>query len=172
MRGWNASGHAQFDRGRSSEADLVYFVEDDYLHYPNAIVDMVDAYIRFKGNLGTEVAIHPYDDPDNYLPKFIDETRVVLGRDRHWRTNKYSTFTFMCNPEIVRKFWSRFYTCATEYMTEWGEANEIQEGTTINHIWRWEVKLFTPIPSLALHMGYERQLDPYIDWKKLWDLIQ
>lgn len=172
LRGWNASGHAQFDRGRSSDADLVYFVEDDYLHYPNAIVDMVDSYERFKTNLGTEVAIHPYDDPDNYLPKFIDETRVVLGRDRHWRTNKYSTFTFMCNPEIVRKFWSRFYTCATEYMTEWGEANEIQEGTTINHIWRWEVKLFTPIPSLALHMGYERQLDPYIDWKKLWDLIQ
>lgn len=62
-------------------------------------------------------------------------------------------------------------SCATEYMTEWGEANEIQEGTTINHIWRWEVKLFTPIPSLALHMGYERQLDPYIDWKKLWDSI-
>lgn len=171
QRGWNASGLAQFDAGRGSSADLVYFVEDDYLHYPTAIEEMVNAYRLFKRNLGTEVAIHPYDDPDNYLPLFIDECRVVLGKNRHWRTNKYSTFTFMCNPEIVRKFWSRFYTVATEYMTEWGEKNEIQEGTTINHIWRWEVKLFTPIPSVALHMGYERQLDPFIDWKALWDSV-
>lgn len=171
QRGWNASGLAQFDAGRSSNADLVYFVEDDYLHYPSAIEEMVQAYRNFKRNLGTEVAIHPYDDPDNYLPLFIDECRIVLGKYRHWRTNKYSTFTFMCNPDIVRKFWSRFYTVATEYMTEWGEKNEIQEGTTINHIWRWEVKLFTPIPSLALHMGYERQLDPFIDWEKLWDSV-
>jgi hypothetical protein len=171
QRGWNASGLAQFDAGRGSSADLVYFVEDDYLHYPTAIEEMVNAYRLFKRNLGTEVAIHPYDDPDNYLPLFIDECRVVLGKNRHWRTNKYSTFTFMCNPEIVRKFWSRFYTVATEYMTEWGEKNEIQEGTTINHIWRWEVKLFTPIPSVALHMGYERQLDPFIDWKSLWDSV-
>jgi FkbM family methyltransferase len=171
QRGWNASGHAQFDRGRSSTADLVYFVEDDYLHYPTAIEEMVQAYRTFKRNLGDEIAIHPYDDPDNYLPLFIDECRIVLGKKRHWRTNKYSTFTFMCNPDIVRKFWSRFYTVATEYMTEWGEKNQIQEGTTINHIWRWEVKLFTPIPSVALHMGYERQLDPFIDWKALWDSI-
>ena len=170
-RGWNSSGHAQFDRGRASEADLVYFIEDDYLHYPTAIDEMVHAYKTFKRNLGVEIALHPYDDPDNYLPLFIDECRIVLGKNRHWRTNKYSTFTFMCNPEIVRKFWSRFYTVATEYMTEWGEKNEIQEGTTINHLWRWEVKLFTPIPSLALHMGYERQLDPFIDWKALWDSV-
>lgn len=171
QRGWNASGLAQFEAGRSSNADLVYFVEDDYLHYPTAIQEMIDAYSTFKKNLGIEVAIHPYDDPDNYLPLYIDECRVVLGKKRHWRTNKYSTFTVMCSPEIVKKFWSRFYTVATEYMTEWGEKNQIQEGTTINHIWRWEVKLFTPIPSVALHMGYERQLDPYIDWKALWDSI-
>lgn len=171
QRGWNASGLAQFDAGRSSDADLVYFVEDDYLHYPTAIEEMIDAYLTFKKNLGIEVGIHPYDDPDNYLPLYIDECRIVLGKNRHWRTNKYSTFTVMCSPEIVRKFWSRFYTVATEYMTEWGEKNQIQEGTTINHIWRWEVKLFTPIPSVALHMGYERQLDPYIDWKALWDSI-
>lgn len=171
QRGWNASGLAQFDQGRGSKADLVYFVEDDYLHYPTAIEEMVDAYLTFKRNLGSEVAIHPYDDPDNYLPLFIDECRIVLGVNRHWRTNKYSTFTFMCSPDIVRKFWSRFYTVATEYMTEWGEKNQIQEGTTINHIWRWEIKLFTPIPSVALHMGYERQLDKYIDWKALWDSV-
>lgn len=172
VRGWNSSGYEQFERGRSSNADLVYFVEDDYLHYPTAIEEMIDSYITFKRNLGTEVAIHPFDDPDNYKPNYISPCRVVLGKNRRWRTNEYATFTFMCNPEIVREHWSRFYTLSTEYMTEWGERNQIHEGTTINHIWRWETKLFTPIPSVALHMQFEEQKDPYLNWKELWDSIQ
>ena len=56
-------------------------------------------------------------------------------------------------------------------MTEWGEHNKIHEGTTINHIWRNDAKLFTPIPSLALHMGFDEQKDAYLDWKELWDSI-
>jgi hypothetical protein len=172
VRGWNASGYEQFERGRSSDADLVYFVEDDYLHYPSAITEMVESYYTFKFNLGKEVAIHPFDDPDNYKPEYIMPTRVVLGKDRRWRTNEYTTFTFLCNPEIVKKHWSKFYTLATEYMTEWGENNNIHEGTTINSIWRDDVILFTPIPSVALHLQFEEQRDRYLDWETLWKSIE
>ena len=171
LRGWNASGYEQFERGRASKADLIYFVEDDYLHYPTAIEEMVNDYLTFKNNLGVEVAIHPFDDPDNYKPKYIEECRIVLGEKRRFRTNTYSTFVFMCSPKIVRDNWSIFYTLSTEYMTEWGEKNNIHEGTTINKLWRDNVKLFTPIPSLALHMGFDEQKDAYLDWKELWDSI-
>jgi hypothetical protein len=58
---------------------------------------------------------------------------------------------------------------ATEYGTLWGEMNHVNESTMINKIWREEVTLFTPIPSVALHMAYETQKDPYLDWKELWD---
>lgn len=170
-KGWNASGYAQFDKGRESNADLVYFVEDDYLHYPTAIEEMIDAYLLFKKNTGREIAIHPFDDPDNYKPLYILPSRIVLGKNRHWRTNEYTTFSFMCNPEVVRKHWSSFYTLATEYMTEWGEKNNVHEGTTINKIWREDVLLFTPIPSVALHMQYEEQKDAYLDWTQLWNSI-
>lgn len=169
MEGWQASGLAQFERGRDSDADLVYFVEDDYLHYPTAIDEMVDAYYAFKENTGNEVAIHPFDDPDNYKADWLEPCRVVYGKNRRWRTNLHSTFTFMCNPDVVRKHWSILYMMATEYGTLWGEMNNIHEGTTINKVWREEVTLFTPIPSLALHMAYETQRDPYLDWKALWD---
>jgi hypothetical protein len=171
IEGWNSSALAQFERGRDSDADLVYFVEDDYLHFPEAIKEMVSAYELFKYKLNDEVAIHPFDDPDNYKPRWIIPTKIVYGHGRRWRTNQYTTFTFMCNPEIIRKNWSIFYTLATEYGTEWGEAFNIHEGTTINKIWRESVCLFTPIPSVALHMQYKDQMDPYIDWKKLWDSI-
>ena len=171
LRGWNSSGYEQFERGRASDADLVYFVEDDYLHVSTAIEEMVDAYQEFNKNLGLDVAIHPFDDPDNYLPKYIAECRIVLGKNRRFRTNEYSTFVFLSSSELIRKHWSKFYTLATEYMTEWGEHNKIHEGTTINHIWRNDAKLFTPIPSLALHMGFDEQKDAYLDWKELWDSI-
>lgn len=53
----------------------------------------------------------------------------------------------------------------------WGELNGVHEGTTINKIWRESIPLFTPIPSIALHMQYMAQKDPYIDWQSLWDSI-
>lgn len=169
LEGWQASALAQFERGRDSDSDLVYFVEDDYLHYPDAIDEMVDAYLMFKKNLGREVSIHPFDDPDNYLPVWIEPCRIVYGTKRHWRTNFHTTFTMLCNPSIVRSNWHLFYTMATEYGTHWGEMNHINETTMVNKIWRDDVVLFTPIPSVALHMAYETQKDPYLDWKDLWD---
>lgn len=169
--GFNASALSQFQTAMESEANLVYLVEDDYLHYPSAITEMVDAYLTFKTNLGAEVAIHPFDDPDNYLPTAIEPCRIVYGRNRHWRTNTYSTFTVMFNPEVIREYWSVFYTLATEYRTQWGERNNVHEGTTINELWRGPIPLFTPIPSLALHMQFTAQKDPYLSWKALWNSL-
>jgi hypothetical protein len=42
----------------------------------------------------------------------------------------------------------------------------------VNKIWREDVTLFTPIPSVALHVQYEAQKDPYLDWKELWESIK
>jgi hypothetical protein len=61
---------------------------------------------------------------------------------------------------------------ATEYGTLWGEINNVHEGTMVNKIWREDVTLFTPIPSVALHVQYEAQKDPYLDWKELWESIK
>jgi hypothetical protein len=78
----------------------------------------------------------------------------------------------MCNPQLVKRYWSLFYTMATEYGTLWGEINNVHEGTMVNKIWREDVTLFTPIPSVALHVQYEAQKDPYLDWKELWESIK
>lgn len=171
--GHNHSALKFFERAKKSKADLVYLIEDDYLHTPSAVSEMVKDYQEFKSKLGgQEVCLHPFDDPDNYLPEHILPTRVVQGSKRHWRVNYYTTFSFMCSPNVVRENWDKFSLLAKEYMTEWGEKNGIHEGTTINEIWRTSVVLFTPIPSLALHMQFERQKDKYINWESWWDSIK
>jgi hypothetical protein len=170
--GHNYSALQFFSQAKKSKADLVYLIEDDYLHFPSALEEMIEDYQTFKRNLQREVCLHPFDDPDNYRPEYIFPTRVVLGDKRHWRVNTYTTFSIFCSPEIIRGHWEKFKLLSTEYMTEWGEKNNIHEGTTINEIWRNDVVLFTPIPSLALHMQFEEQKDKFIDWKKLWDSIE
>jgi hypothetical protein len=170
-RGWNESALKQFEMGKESSSDLIYFVEDDYLHYEDAIQEMIDEYGNISSLVQNEVAIYPFDEPRNYTGSFIENSLVVYGKNRHWRTVTFSPFTLMCNPKIVRENWPDFYTLATEYMTEWGIKNNITEDTTISNIWRNRVMLFNPIPSLALHLQFEEQKDPYINWKDLWDSI-
>lgn len=170
--GHNESALAQFTEAKNSDADLIYNIEDDYLHHENCMEEMIDSYITFKKNLSQEVAIHPFDDPDNYKQRFIEPTRIVLGSKRHWRLNSYTTFSFLSSPTVVKENWDLFYKLAKLYMTPFGEANNIHEGTTINKIWREKVILFTPIPSLALHMQYEEQKDKFINWQEWWNKVE
>ena len=42
--------------------DLWYHVEDDYLHKPEAIQDMIDSVDQFESNTGALIAVNPHDD--------------------------------------------------------------------------------------------------------------
>lgn len=169
VSGNNNSYLFQLETAKNSNADLVYLIEDDYLHFESALFEMIEDYINFSKHIGQNVAIYPFDDPINYVGKYIEDSKVVLGCKRHWRTNTYSTGSFMINPKIIRDNFDIYYKFCKLYMTPFGYALNIHEGTTINKIWREQVYLFTPIPSLALHMQYDEQKDKFLDWKELWD---
>ncbi|OBI14232.1 hypothetical protein A5714_14085 [Mycobacterium sp. E2462] len=170
-RGYNASCLASFSTARTVARDLVYLVEDDYLHTPSAVAEMLEAHALFKKRFGgREVALHPYDDPKNYWgPIFSHEDcRVVYGSDRHWRTNTHTTNTCWVEAETLRRNWPLFEQLALHSSTPYGVEQHIFEASTINTIWREQALLFTPIPSLALHLQYEEHRDPYIDWSQWW----
>jgi hypothetical protein len=170
--GYNASCLASFSTARDEARDLVYFVEDDYLHAPSAIVEMLETHPLFREKLGgREVALHPYDDPKNYWsPIFSQENcRVMHGPKRHWRTNTHTTNTCWVETETLRRNWELFERLARYSSTPYGQHQHISEASTINRIWREQVCLFTPIPSLALHLQHEEHKDPYLDWAAWWD---
>ncbi|MCV7410466.1 hypothetical protein AWC05_00280 [Mycobacterium florentinum] len=170
-RGYNASCLASFSRARDDARELVYLVEDDYLHTPSAIQEMFDVHKLLRDKLGgREVALHPYDDPDNYRhPIFSrEDCRVVYGTERHWRTNTHTTNTCWIELETLGRNWELFELLARHSSTPYGQEHHIFEASTINTIWREQVALFTPIPSLALHLQYEGHKDPYLDWTRWW----
>ncbi|MHA7652229.1 hypothetical protein ACX9NE_14095 [Mycobacterium sp. ML4] len=170
--GYNASCHASFSKARDDASELVYFVEDDYLHAPSAIQEMLEAHVLFKDKLGgREVALHPYDDPRNYRSRIFSQERcrVLLGTRRHWRTNTHTTNTCWVEIETLRRNWRLFELLALHSSTPYGQAHHIFEATTINRIWREQLTLFTPIPSLALHLQDEGHKDPYLNWQVWWE---
>ena len=172
--GPNQSALSQFEYCKNSTADLVYSVEDDYLHSPSALYEMLSEYeyLSSKYNLPQPLCIFPWDEPENYEPKHNTPELIMRGQYRHWKTGWGTTFTMMTSPKVFHDHWNLFKKLATEYQ-EWdgtGNKNDtIHEGNTISYIWSKHIIRINPIPSLVLHMQSSLQEDSYIDWKYWWD---
>jgi len=169
--GYNYSALKQFEFCRDSEADLVYSIEDDYLHCPTALVEMLDCYQLFKDKSGQEIVIFPFDQPDDYVSPWMEPCFVVHGTKRHWRTGTWTTNSFMLRPQVLIDHWPAFEKLATEYNPDYSnpDIEHIHEGNTIREIWQNHAVRFSPIQSLALHMQFNTQMDPYIDWTTWWE---
>jgi hypothetical protein len=161
--GHQHSGLKQFEFGKNSEADLVYLVEDDYLHCPSALTEMIEAHELFTAKSGQEVVIYPFDMPDDYVPPWMAPCFVVHGTKRHWRSGTWTTFTMMLKPQFIENHWPVFEKLGGEY-----DGENVHEGNTICELWKNNALRFSPIQSLALHMQFDTQKDPYIDWEKWW----
>lgn len=170
--GYNNSALIQYERCRDSSYDLVYSAEDDYLHFPTAIKEMVDSYGIFLERLeGKPVVIYPFDNPEEYSNS-PSQCHLVLGSGRHWRTGLYTTQVLMTSPELFKKFWPLFELIATKYNGDYLRPREehYEESNTIWNIWaNGHAVRFNPVPSLALHLQFPENKDPFIDWEKLWE---
>jgi len=171
--GFNYSGLKQFEYCKNSTADLVYSVEDDYLHCPEAIAEMLQTYIHMKKyyHIKKEICLYPFDNPEDY-----EYTRTIPGRlfrtpRRHWKEGIWTTFTMMTSPKVFQDHWETFEKLGSKY-TPWNGVDEIEEivheGNTICDIWEHHVLRINPIPSLALHVQFEAQRDPHINHLEWW----
>ena len=141
--------------------DLIFFVEDDYLHFEPMLEEMVASYERMASQLNKDIFICPSDYP--YLYMSNEKTNVLIGNKRHWRTVNKTLCTFMTSKYLLNKYWENFEkTCQ--------DRNEPFE-KYINEIYEKEICL-SPLKSLSLHMtniNSSYGLAPFIDYKKLWD---
>ncbi len=160
----NASMKYCYEYAMGHFHDVIYFAEDDYLYFPSCIQEMVEEYENFTLNLGGNfVAIHPADSPLEYFPKEIREARIVLGSHRHWRTSVSSPFSLMLPKKAFVKHYQKFM----DYSKFDGVI--YQEASTINHMFVEGVFLFTPIPTLAFHLGYLYPPAPHAQHEELWE---
>jgi len=140
--------------------DLIYFVEDDYIHKSEAINEMIFSYERISSQLNKELIICPTDYP--YLYTKVDSTNIFLGSNNHWRKVEETLCTFLTSKILLEKYWNKFVSmCQHEhYPFE----------QPLHHIYKSEYCL-SPIPALAIHLTNINSvfgLSPNVDWQKLW----
>ena len=73
--------HQSFDIAKNCE-DVVYFVEDDYLHKLDSIEEMIFTYEKISTQLNQELILCPSDYP--YLYSNIQKSNIFLGNKYHW----------------------------------------------------------------------------------------
>ena len=141
--------------------DLVYFVEDDYIHQKEAIQEMLFTYERISSQITRELILCPSDYP--YLYNKIVSTEIFLGSKKHWRKVDETLCTFLTSTQILVKYWDKFISmCEFEHYP-------FEE--PLHDIYELEYCL-SPIPSLALHCTNVNSifgLSPNINWKEIWE---
>jgi len=163
--GHNASLYARHNYAMevAGGADLIYFIEDDYLHSEGSLLEAYQSYTMFKQNLGgAPVALSLQDDAWNYNQyRLASPCRVVRGSNRHWRTNVHTTGSFIVEGSTYLKY-AHLYELFTHY-----DGNIITEENTINKVYR-EVMLFSPLPGLVQHMQFSDNISPFVPWQQWW----
>ena len=150
-----------FEIGKSHGEDLIFFVEDDYLHFEPMLEEMVASYERIASQIDKDIFMCPSDYP--YLYMNNKKANILIGNKRHWRTVNETLCTFMTSKSLLSKYWDNFYKTCTDRHDPFEKY--------INEIYDQEVCI-SPLKSLSLHVtniNSSYGLSPFIDYKKLWE---
>ena len=156
-----ASLYQSFELGKEQGEDLIYFVEDDYLHFEPMLEEMIASYERIASQLNKDIFMCPSDYPYLYMDN--RKTNILVGNKRHWRTVDKTLCTFLTSKKLLDKYWDNFKkTCETRH-------DPFEKH--LNEIYNQEICI-SPLKSLSLHLTNVNSsygLSPFIDYKKLWD---
>lgn len=148
-----------------SDDDIIYFVEDDYLHRPNAPAALVEGL----EDIGSDF-VTLYDHPDKYLDPSkggnplchggAEITKVYYRPSGWWKFTNSTTMTFAAKVKTLKKYENilRKFTSGT-HPDDYGMFTELRTHG---------VSLVSPIPGYATH-GESRWLAPHIHWEQFVD---
>jgi hypothetical protein len=137
------------------DKDLIYILENDYLHTNDWVDKVSDIFETFSGLS----YISLYDALDKYSAPMYDDliSKILVTNTSHWRTTPSTCGSFITTKKVLTE-----------------DYNE-QTGVTIppgdHHKWVWlnENKgrfVLTPMPGLSTHC-MDFLMSPIIDWKKI-----
>lgn len=133
----------------SSRADVVYFVEDDYIHLPDAVGRIAKAAKRFGIVTG-------YEHPDRYT-RMDDITRgkdfIGYYQGRHWRTVESTCLTFA----VSKLSWRAIERTAKKY-----KLLDREMWRAVYYLWH---RLWAPMPAVCT------QVDQFMSFGYDWEQI-
>lgn len=159
--------------GHFNEDDFVYFVEDDFLHLPEALK-------LLKEGLEISDYVTLYDHPDKYVNrkdggdnKYISNggelTRVLITKSSHWKMTNSTVMTFAVKIKTLKEdyyIWKKF---PAQSWLAWQRLQPLELKFKFLHILsggRSVRKLISPIPGRSTHCEI-KYLSPFVDWYKV-----
>jgi len=174
----------------AKDDDIFYFIEDDYLHLPNApaaieeglqYFDYVTLYDHSDKYKLSGVPLNPYAKAN----RFSESTEIVKGPAQIWRTSNSTTMTFAVNGKTLKEdadLWSITKTAKKDFdfdnfcvLTKQAllpKSRFIKQIPRRLQFWKKPKRyLGICIPGLSLHLeqGYLSVTDPK---RFLFDLIK
>ena len=150
-----------FEIGKEIGEDLIFFVEDDYLHFETMLEEMIATYERVSSQIGKDIFMCPADYP--YLYMNNEKTNVLIGDRRHWRTTGKTLCTFLTSKKLLDLYWQNFSKNCEDRHDPFEKY--------INEIYKKEFCI-SPLKSLSVHLTNVNSsygLSPFINYKDLWD---
>jgi hypothetical protein len=179
---------------KQTDADFVYFAEDDYFYLPGQFREM----IAFLASHEDADFVSPYDHPDCYnLDLHRGRKWIKAYGAHHWRTAASTCLTFLARKEALKKCESAFHSyvrgnfdCALWLsLTKQRVFNPfygIRSLLAGSFSWRilakawaygWRQILFgerrqlwVSVPGIATHLD-ARAFSPTIDWMSLLESV-
>ena len=155
-----ASLYQCFEIGKEIGEDLIFFIEDDYLHFETMLEEMITTYERVSSQVGKDIFMCPADYP--YLYNKLEDSKIILGNNCHWRSIEESLCTFLTSKKIINKHFKKFVSAC--------EFEHYPFEKPFHDIYKKELCI-SPMPALAVHFTNINSiygLSPLIDYEKLW----
>lgn len=154
------------------EQDLIYFVEDDYLHCPDSLVNLLDCQESIECDY-----ITLYDHPVRYMPDYelgkdwaVNKETIYVSKFHHWREVESTCMTFASTSRVLKADLPVFKL----HVLGRKVPNDRELFRQLQHLGSYQNsalpmlprRLVGPIPSLATHCE-EPWLAPVISWEDI-----
>jgi hypothetical protein len=142
----------QFD-----DNEIVYFVENDYLHRDGSDVVLLEGIA-----MGSHF-VSLYDHPDKYVDGVNplvtnggEVTKVFLTDSCHWKFTNSTTMTFASKVNTLKRYEST--------LRKWSSKNHPHDFEMWMDFRSLDVSLITPLPGYSTH-GETAWLSPITNWE-------
>jgi hypothetical protein len=141
------------------DKEVVYFLENDYLHKPNSLKILLEGI-----NIGADY-VSLYDHPDKYMDganPFVEGggeyTKVFLSESCHWKLTNSTTMTFASKVKTLREDES--------ILRKWTNTTHPHDFQMFLELRDKGRSLITPLPGYSTH-GETSWLTPLINWNDI-----
>ncbi len=137
------------------DEDIIYFVEDDYLHLNGWVDIMLEGFNQIGADYYTL-----YDHPDKYyLPMYQDlQSKIITTTNTYWRTVPSTTCTFACTFKTFKKYFNDHLKFCSDGFT--------QDHQMFLHLWSIGSNLVSCMPAYSTHVE-DNMLSPFREWEKI-----